>query len=201
MGIGSFPTVSLSDARLLRDEYKKLIKQGIHPRQALNAQKQEQEEKQRSLEVNTFGAVAVQYLDLKQTGFRNQKHIWQWRRSVIDRDGFCSSIIDKPIAEIDQDDVLSVFNPIWADRPETARRVLGRMASVLTYSIARKIRTDANPADWKVIQHVVKARPESERRKRHLPAMDYVQVPTFFERLQSWDAMAARALTLSLIHI
>ena len=108
LGLGGFPTVSLSDARLLRDEYKKLIKQGIHPRQAINAQKQEQEEKQRTLEVNTFGAVAARYLDLKEDGFRNQKHIAQWRKSVIDPHGYCAAIIHKPVAEINQDDVLTV---------------------------------------------------------------------------------------------
>ena len=197
IGLGGFPAVSLSEARALRDEYQQLIKKGIHPREVIKAEKAKKEKEEKALQVNTFGAVAAQYLDLKRDGFRNQKHIAQWHKSVVDPDGYCAAIIHKPVAEIDQDDVLAVFNPLWADRPETARRVLGRIKSVITYAIASKTRTNANPAEWSVLQHVVTSKPNLI--KRHHAAMDYVDVPTFFEQLQSSDAVAARALALTIL--
>ncbi len=58
LSLGTYPEVSLDDARTIRDEYKKLIKQGIDPAmERIETKSQKQKEAE-----NTFRIVAEAWL-------------------------------------------------------------------------------------------------------------------------------------------
>jgi len=54
-----------------------------------------------------------------------------------------------------------VLEPIWAVKPETARRVRGRMESILDWAKVAANREGENPARWR--GHLQKALPARSR--------------------------------------
>lgn len=187
MGLGKVGDVTLQQARQLAAEYRSLVAQEIDP--------QEQRKASRNVIVpKTFGEVGLEFIALKEKKWRNQKHRAQWRTTV---EGYCAAIKDRPISEITQTDVLTVLNPLWTTRHETARRVLGRISNILAYSIAKGMREEPNPAEWKGrIEYLVEEVPHDAKIKKHHPALDYVDMPKFLDECSQWDAMAAKALRL-----
>ena len=57
--------------------------------------------------------------------------------------------------------ILRVLEPIWAVKPETARRVRGRMESILDWAKVAANREGENPARWR--GHLQKALPARSR--------------------------------------
>ena len=187
MGLGKVADVSLKKARELAADYRELVGRGIDP--------QKQRKADRDIEApKTFGQVGHEFISLKEKKWRNSKHRAQWRSTV---DNYCTAIKDKPISGIDQTDVLTVLNPLWTTRHETARRVLGRMANILAYSIAKGIRGEPNPAEWKGrIEYLVEEPTAEQKAVKHHPALDYVNMPEFIEQVRTWEAISAKALLL-----
>ncbi len=189
MGLGKFPDVSLADARELAGECRTLVAARIDPKGKRDADRSREAPK-------TFEQVGHEYIDLKESGWRNDKHKAQWRKTV---DDYCNAIKGRPIAEINKQDVLAVINPLWGIKHETARRVLNRMKNILDYAAAHEMRTAVNPADLNVIKHLTKPLLPNANRVKHHAALDYAELPVFFARVQTWDALAAKALTLVIL--
>lgn len=193
MGLGKYGAkdkdgTTLKKARELAAECRTLVSDGINPKDKRDKDRNRQEPK-------TFGEVAHEFIDLKEKKWRNPKHRAQWRMTV---DTYCKAIKEKPIAEISQDDVMRVINPLWESKNVTAKRVLGRIANVLGYATAKKMRDGSNPAEWKDrIEYLVTDIPHKP--PKHHDAIDYTEMPAFFARLQTFDALAAKALTLLIL--
>ena len=176
MGLGKVSDVSLKQARDLAAECRELVEQGVDPQRQRKANRDREAPK-------TFAQVGHEFITLKEKKWRNVKHRAQWRTTV---DGHCADIKDKPISEITQTDVLTVLNPLWTTRHETARRVLGRMANILAYAIAKGIRNEPNPAEWKGrIEYLVEEPTAEQKAVNHHPALDYALLPEFVERVRS----------------
>ena len=105
----------------------------------------------------------------------------------------CAPIRDLQVASIQIEDVLRVLTPLWETKSETASKLRGQIERVLDFAIARGWRHGDNPARWRGHLQNVLPKPRALTRG-HLPAMDYREVPAFIQRLQSSQAMAARAL-------
>lgn len=95
--------------------------------------------------------------------------------------------------------VLKVIEPIWAEKPETASRVRGRIESVLDWATARGLRAGENPARWRGhLQKLLPARSKIARVQHH-PALPYSEIPAFMADLRSRDGMGARALEFAIL--
>jgi integrase len=100
--------------------------------------------KRRLKAIPSFEEAARLFIEQREGGWRNDKHRKQWA-STLETYAF-PLIGSRQISKIDSADVLSVLDPIWASKTETARRVKQRIGAVLKWGIARGYRTD-NPAD------------------------------------------------------
>lgn len=180
MGLGGYPAVSLADARVKADECRKAVAAGVDP---IASRKVESPK--------TFGDCADEFIKLMEAGWRNEKHVAQWRMTL--GDAYCKSIRSKLVAEISTDDVLRILTPIWQSKAETASRLRGRIERVLDYAKVKGWRQGENPALWR--GHLKGALPARQKLQRgHHAAMRYTDVPAFVERLQAAEAMSARAL-------
>jgi integrase len=104
-----------------------------------------------------------------------------------------------PVAEIDLGWVLSVLEPIWHDKTETASRVRGRIESVLDWAAVRGYRSGENPARWRgQLQHVLPARGQIARPEHH-PALPYAELPQFLTALRERQGVAAKALEFTIL--
>ncbi|WP_072391954.1 site-specific integrase [Hyphomicrobium sp. CS1BSMeth3] len=197
MGLGSFLPVepekgvryehtSLAEARRKATDARAALAKGIDPMVARNA----------AAEVPTFGAFADELIDDLAPGFRNEKHVAQWRMTL--GDAYCRALRKRPLNEIGTDDVLKVLRPIWTKRPETASRVRGRIERALDAAKAKALREGENPARWR--GHLDALLPAPQKLKRgHHAAMPYGDVPAFVRRLRCAEAMAARALEFAIL--
>src|SRR5271166_5437222 len=122
MGLGGYPEVSLADARKARDAAEKLVQAGQDPIGA------REDARRAQIGKPTFGQMADALIEAKGSEWRNEKHRAQWKMTL---EHYAAPLRSRPVDEIDTEAVLSVLQPIWQGKPETASRLRGRIEAVL----------------------------------------------------------------------
>lgn len=187
VGIGPYPAMKLAAARQRAAAFRQMIAEGGDPQEA-----------QRQERVLTFEECTHQFLGSMERQWRNHKHRAQWRSTL--GEAYCTKILNKPVNRISTDDVLSILNPIWNEKNETASRIRGRIERVLDYAKARGWREGENPALWR--GHLKSLLPARQKLQRgHYPAMPYMSVPAFYGELCTKQAMAALCLRLVILTV
>ena len=127
IGLGSYPTVSLAQARLLGADNRAAVAEGRDPL----AERREAKEAARNpaASVPTFAEAASQVIELRRPTWSNPKHAAQWQ-STLGTYAF-PVIGNLAVDEITRSDVLSVLEPIWTEKNETANRVKQRIGTVI----------------------------------------------------------------------
>lgn len=189
-GLGSYPSVTLADAREAARMARAKLAQGIDPiEDARRARARLVAEIHTSM---TFGEAAERYITSHEKGWKNAKHAQQWQRSL---DIYATPVLGKvPVRDISLSMVLKVLEPIWASKTETATRLRGRIESVIDWAIARGYRTDSNPARWKGLLDKLLPAPGKVAKTRHFEALAYGQLPAFVGQLVAQEGMGAKAL-------
>ncbi len=126
---GAFPETSLADARLKREEARKLIAAGSDP----SVKRKLDKIAAATVTQNTFGAVAAEYLaNLEAQGAAEAtKNKNRWMLEDL-----AAPLAGRPIAEIVPAEILDVLKRIEkSGRRETARRLRGVMGSVFRHAI------------------------------------------------------------------
>ena len=144
LGLGSYPEVSLAEARDKARELRSEIKAGINP---LEAKQERKEEAIRQQARNkTFSECAQSVLSIKEKELKNIKHIAQWRSSL---EQYAYPVIGHlPVNQINKTHILEVLQPIWLEKNETASRLRGRIETILDYAKAKELFDGDNPAGW-----------------------------------------------------
>jgi len=145
LSLGTYPKVSIADARIKRDEVFDQIKNGINPSTARIEKKQEAvaalEEIKQEAEAtnNTFEVIALEWMERKPPGAETTANKNRWLLSFA-FDAFGK----RPIELIDSADVLDLCQAIEdSGRIETARRIKVKCGQVFRYAIAtRRLKHD-----------------------------------------------------------
>jgi hypothetical protein len=123
MGLGSFPEVSLAQAREAAGAARVQARQGIDPIDARRAA--------RSISAaardraKTFDECAAAYLSAKGGEWANIKHGDQWRNTIAT---YASPVIGRMlVADVDTPHILAILEPLWQTKTETAVRLRGRL--------------------------------------------------------------------------
>jgi integrase len=190
MGLGSFDTVSLADARDKALEARKLVGLGSDP---IIAKAQPIIEAR----ATTFDQAAAAYIDSHKAGWRNEKHVEQWRATLKTYAGPVFGHL--PVAEIDTGLVMKVLEAIWSTKPETANRVRGRIEAILDWATVRGYRTGENSARWKGHLQALLPAKNKVAKVEHHAALPYVEIAPFMARLRAADGMGARALRFAIL--
>jgi integrase len=190
MGLGRYPDISLAEARGRAAERRKQRHDGIDPLDAKAAQRQAQ--RLYAAKGRTFREVAEEFMGRNEAALRNAKHRQQWRNTLA---SYVYPVLGElPVAAIDAGLVVQVLDPIWAEKPETASRVRGRIEAVLDAATVRGFRQGPNPAQWKGnLAHILPARARV-RKVAHHAALPFDEIPAFLAALRRRLGMAARAL-------
>jgi integrase len=183
MGLGTYPQTSLKDARTNASEQLKLARRGIDP---INNRSNT---KLKASLTPTFRACADAYISNQRDGWRNLKHAQQWQNTINE---YCTPLLDIPVDEITQDDVMRVLLPIWQVKNETASRLRGRIERVLGYATAAKYREGANPAVFRGSLEFLL--PKVKRVVRHHSSLPWRDLPRFWMELESISGEAKDAL-------
>jgi integrase len=191
MGLGGYPEVSLANARKARDAAEKLVQSGQDPIAA------REDGRRAHIGKPTFGQVADALIEARSSEWRNDKHRAQWKMTLLH---YAAPLRSRPVDEIDTDAVLSILQPIWLSKAETASRLRGRIETVIDAARAKGHipRNEANPARWR--GHLDKLLPKRAKLTRgHHAALPYAKVPTFVTELRARDATAAAALEFCIL--
>jgi integrase len=195
MGLGSFPTVTLAEARSKARQHRSLVKQGIDPiasRRAASSAASAERQAQR-----TFAEVAAQYISQHEKSWKNAKHQAQWAATL--RTYAEPSIGKLLVRDIRAAHVIGVLEPIWTTKTETATRVRSRIELVLDYAAARGFREGLNPARWKGNLDAALPKASKVARVRHHAAVGVNEASSFMKRLRAQDGMGARALEFTVL--
>ena len=181
IGMGSASLVSLADAREIALENRKLARAGGDPLQA----------KREARELLTFEEAARKVHKIHEPTWRNKKHAAQFIATLetytFPRMGKLKG------SEVTTADVLAVLQPIWLEKPETARRVQQRIGTVMKWAVANGWRVD-NPAE--AISQSLPKHVDIQQQRKSLP---YDKVSEFLEAIKASDANAVTKLALKMV--
>ena len=119
MGLGSFNTAELAEARGMAAECRRQRLQEIDPIEARKSGRaQAQLDAARSV---TFNNCRDQFIASDRAAWANDKHLKQWESTLK---SYVTPVFGAlPVQNVDVALVLKVLEPIWTTKPETASRV------------------------------------------------------------------------------
>lgn len=201
IGLGSYPQVSLAEAR---EQAKKLCleaKGGVN----LLARKRAQ----RSALIaaasrnKTFEECAKAYMEAHASDYTNDKHRKQWASTL---EAYAFPVMGKMlVADITMRHVMDVLlqetvhrngtsGKLWYVKAETAKRLLDRIRTVLDFATVNEYRSGTNPATWKGYLETQLPSPRGIKTVKHQPAVPYRQVGDFMVTLRKKPNISAKAL-------
>ncbi|WP_296642747.1 tyrosine-type recombinase/integrase [Roseinatronobacter sp.] len=190
IGLGGFPTVTLSQARDKAREARAKIERGIDPVEERKATKAALVAAQRR--GLTFADAVNRALAAKLDAYKNAKHRQQWENTLAT---YATPDLGKMLVQdITTQDVLRVLQPIWMDKTETAKRVRGRIEAVLSWATVAGHRTGDNPARWAGNLKELLPAPSKVAKDGNHPALTLDDAPRWFAALQTREGFGARAL-------
>jgi len=195
MGLGSYPDVSLSDARQLSFNNKQLLSKKIDPiddKNRVEVLRQQQNKK--------FSDIADLYIRTKKMPeWTNHKSYTSWKNTL---NTYAAAILDsKPIVDINRDDIIGVLLPIWRKKTETARRIQQRLFLIFAFAKIRGWYNNDNPASWKEHLSLVLPDPYKIRKVKHHASLPYSQINVFYKQLSEFDLFSAYALRMVILTV
>ena len=197
MGLGSYPAVSLSDARAKARSIQDSLQRGELPDTI--AQQRREAITAAVVEAKTFDWCIEQFLGAKSHEWKNVKHRQQWQNTLTQ---YASPIIGKlDVSLIELTHVMEVLTAkqkdkrsLWEAKTETASRLRGRIERVLDWATVSGYRQGLNPARWRGHLDAVLATPSKVQTVEHHRALPFADVPQFVANLRQREGIAARAL-------
>ncbi len=181
LGLGSYPAVTLAEARRRALRNRQAIEEGRNPRED---------------RIPNFNAAVETVIALHSTKWKpgglTEKH---WRSSL--NTYAHPKLGNKRVDRITSRDVLACLSPIWTSKPETARKVRRRIAAVMKWAIAQGYRED-NPAD----DRIPAALGNNRTPPQHARSLHHSQVSAAIRTIENtrahWATIAAfKLLTLT----
>ena len=188
MGLGSFPDVSLFEARKHALSKKQLLSKKID-----HIDEKNRVEVLRQQQSKKFSDIARLYIETKKKPeWTNNKSEQQWINTI---NTYASPILDKkPLVDINRDDIISVLYPIWSNKTETARRLQQRLFLIFAFAKIREWYINDNPASWKEHLSLVLSDPYKIHTVRHFPSLHFSKIANFYEDLYQFEHLSAYAL-------
>ncbi len=193
MGLGPFPTITLSAARQLAADQRKVLANGSDPLGTRDAEREAKREAQRQAD-----ASRITFKDLAQEHQNAHGASWseKWRKGWLRKlELYAFPTIGMLSADaIKTEQVVSVLRPIWATKTRTADEVRGQIEQILDAAKTRGLRSGH------LDNLLSKAEKKKARQRTHFPAMHWKELPSLMEKLAQApgrDAIATRLLILT----
>lgn len=210
MGLGSLRDVTLAQARDARDGARAQVKSGLDPishrkaraisasfGSAIDPEETSPTPSMRARIAPSLLSCWKDYVAAQEGSWRGAKTKDGWMRSI---ESHAALIKNRPVDEIDVEAILTVLEPLWMTKAESAGKLRDRLERVLDYARVKQYRSGDNPAVWKSnLSHLLPPRPKLQR--GHMRALPYAEVPELMRQLANKDGIAARALEFTILTI
>lgn len=177
IGLGSASKVPLKLARERAAEVRQKIELGIDP----------VAERAKAAGIPTFSAAVKKVHAENLPSWKNAKHGAQWLNTL--ETYAVPTLGNRSIADVDAAAVRDCLAAIWLEKPETARRLRQRIATVIDWAVAKGYRTSglAMPV-------IDKALPKQRAKVKHHAALPYADIPVFTRKIREVESMGRLAL-------
>jgi integrase len=175
-GLGSVAQLGLAQARIKAAAYQAKLKYGEEIRPGVDEPVND---------TPTFAEAARACHTAIKDGWKNARHSDSWLSSLEGH--VFNHFGHKPVDSITSAMVRAALAPIWLKIPETARRVLQRVRTVLDFAhIEGWCPNEAS------LRSVTRGLPRQPVDDNHFEAMPYADVPAFISRLATTPASAGK---------
>ena len=195
LGAGSYPEVTLADARAKLQSALQYKRAGKDPRAALQVSPSASRAVTSSMP--TFAECAEAFIRMKSAEWSGPKQAPQWTSSL--RTYAEPFIGHLPADQIGVDEVEAVLRPYWETKTETMSRVRARIEKILNWAIAKGYRSSPNPAVWDGNLEFIFPAKNKVAPVKHHNAMPYKDIPEFMAALRASNALGARALEFCIL--
>jgi integrase len=198
-GLGSYPIVSLAEARLARDAALAKLRNGVDPVEEKRAAKLAGKlERARAM---TFKQCAEAFIAAHERSWKNAKHAYQWPQTM---EAYAYPVFgDLPVQAVDTGLVMKAIEPIWFGKTETASRTRGRIEKILDWAATAGYRPSdtPNPARWRGhLENLLPKKSKIAPVKNH-EALPYAELPGFMAELTGQTAIGALALRFAILTV
>jgi integrase len=184
IGLGSYPDVSLGEARETAAALRRQYKAGID----VVAERKRVKEF-----IPSFREAAKTVHAEHKASWKNGKHQAQWL-ATLETYAF-PSIGDRLVSEIEGPAIRDVLAAIWLTKPETARRVRQRIGTVLDWAYAKGFRTAEAP-----MRSVSRGLPRQPKKTAHFAAMPFSEIPAFIKKVSERVSVGRLALEFLILN-
>jgi integrase len=142
----------------------------------------------------SFEETASDYIAAHIVHLRDRKAVATWQNSLKQHAGkLASHLVDT----IEAKDVAAALKAVWHDSPSTAKKVRGRVETILDYARAAGHRRGDNPAVWKgQLEHLL---PPLSTKVKHHEAVAVDDIPSLAAELMVRTSVSAKALLFTLL--
>ena len=189
MGLGAYPRVSLKEARLEADKWRRVSQQGKDP---IKARLTAQRNAERNLHLLTD--IALDAFESRKAQLKGDGKAGRWfsplELHVLPKLGKI------PVSEIDQRDIRDTLAPIWHEKASTAQKAMDRLGICIKHAAALGLDVDMQ------VTAKAKALLGKQRHKAtHIPALHWDDVPAFYKSLDEGTVteLALRLLILTAV--
>ncbi len=160
ISMGSYPTLTLSDARKIAQEHRNLVANGVDPKQQIQEKRQEAQRR----EASTFMCIAEEWFARKKKtiGEAHAERVWRTLEKYA-----LPKLGSVPIEDITRRDTILVLRPLEkAQKLSTIKRICQSLNQIMEYGVDSGV-INANPLTRIInafekhgVQHMATIRPE-----------------------------------------
>lgn len=195
MGLGSYPAVSLAEARETARNARGQIRVGIDPIDQRSTHREAVVVA--AAKAVTFSQAADRFIAAHEDGWRNAKHRLQWVNTIAT---YANPVIgNMPVAAVEQRHILQILDPIWRNKTETASRLRGRMEQVLNWAKVQGFREGPNPARWRDHLDLLLPSPDKVSPVNHLAAVPLAEAQAVWQMICAQSGQGSLALQLQIL--
>ena len=183
MGLGSYPTVSLKEAREEARQVEKQVSQGIDPIAERKA-RQAALKLQKAKDI-TFKGAAESYSNKKALEWKFGKDGASYKRLQTHLNEYVYPYIGNLIIkDIERDHIIMLLTKIWTTKNPTAKKVRIALEDIFGLAVSRKLRPD-NPALWKGNLEHEEGLPKAStvHKSQKMLSLSFKQLPKFMTEL------------------
>ena len=193
ISLGTFPEISLNEARSKAIQLRAKIINDINPR---DERIQAKEKIKKCLPKIEFEKFSHEFIARMSPKWKSTKQELQWVSSLS---MYAFPIIGKlSPEEISTQHILDILAPIWSSKHDTATKLRGRLERIISACITNGLRSSTNPALWK--GHLENLLPWVKASDSHHSAMHYKYVPALMEKLQRNASQSSLALQFTILN-
>ncbi|MDD9725944.1 integrase arm-type DNA-binding domain-containing protein [Roseovarius sp. SK2] len=187
MGLGSYRSVSLAEARRQAQLARQQVLREVDPIKQRQINRQQSNSTDGRLEHLALEAYEKHKKSLKHGG-SDGKWFSPLRLHVLPKLG------KMPIVKINQEDIARALEPIWHEKPVTAKKCISRLRTIFSYASAKRFRVSTA-----VIDDAVVILGYNKKRSTPHQALHWKDVPAFYATLSDDDPtqLALRMLILT----